>query len=95
MDALILPAAIDAFGFKPAAFFASSTCGHSAKRSESYTELILKEIQKRHDASKPLQELDNNDERIAEQKGSEALRRMLWGKEISDLYPVECARDFG
>lgn len=92
---MILPAAIDAFGSKPAAFFSSSTCCHSTERSESYPGLILKEIRRRRDARKRLENLDTNDEKLAEQKGREALRRMLWGKEISDLYPVECARDFG
>jgi hypothetical protein len=95
MDALILPAAIDAFGSSPASFFSSSlsrSLGPTA--SLSYSVLMAQEMQRRANAKKRLDEFDNDNAKMAEEKGKEALRRMLWGKEISDLFPVECARDF-
>jgi hypothetical protein len=95
MDALILPAAVDAFGSRPAAFFSSFTGSSGTEQPESYSALISKEMQVRNDAKKRLEELNKDNAKFAEQKGQEALRRMLWGKDISDLYPVECARDFG
>jgi hypothetical protein len=96
MDALILAAAIDKFGSSPASFFSSPPSNsHSPTGSDSYRALIAQEMQARTNAKKRLDELDNHDPKIAEEKGKEALRRMLWGKEILDLFPGECARDFG
>jgi hypothetical protein len=96
MDALILPAAIDAFGSSPSTFFSTSlSSSPSPTRSISYSALMAQEIQRRANAKIALDEFGNDDEKIAEQKGKEALRRMLWGKEISDMFPVECVRDFG
>lgn len=95
MDALVLPAAVDAFGSRPVEFFSSSAYCPGREASESYSTLISKEIQARTDAKKRIESINHNDTKFAAQKSREALRRMLWGREISDLYPVECARDFG
>lgn len=94
MDALVLPAAVDALGPRPAALFSSPTFNASTEPAESYSAFVSKEIQARTDAKKILEELDSNDPKYTEQKSKEALRRMLWGMQISGLYPAECARDF-
>jgi hypothetical protein len=96
MDALILPAAIDAFGSSPSTFFSTSlSSSPSSTGSISYSAFMAREMRMRANARKVLHELGNDDGKVAEQKGKEALRRMLWGKEVSEMFPVECARDFG
>ena len=96
VDALILPAAIDAFGSSPSSFFSTPLSNSPSPTSSlSYSALIEQEIQRRADAKKRISDLDNDEEKFSSEKGKEALRRMLWGKEISDSFPVECVRDFG
>jgi hypothetical protein len=38
--------------------------------------------------------LDNDDANIASERGKEALRRLLWAKEITEKFPDECVKDF-
>jgi hypothetical protein len=93
---LLLPAAIDTFGSLPSSFFSSPPSrGPNITGSFSYAALIAQEIQKRADAKKRLDELGDDEKIKASEKGQEALRRMLWGIEISNMFPVECVRDFG
>lgn len=96
IDTLILPAAIDTFGSSPSTFFSTSRSRRpSLTGSLSYPALMAQEMQIRASAKKYFDELGNDGANMAEQKGKEALRRMLWGKEILEMFPVECVRDFG
>jgi hypothetical protein len=76
--------------------FSSSTTGSlNSATPQRYASLIEQEINDRVKANKRLEELDDNDDaEIASEKGKEALRRLLWAKEIAELFPEECTRDF-
>lgn len=96
MDASLLPAMIEALGTSPSSLFSSSSSSSPRPKGYySYSALIAQEIQRRANAKKRLEELDNEDAEIASERGKEALRRLLWGKEITDMFLAECVRDFG
>ncbi|KIM97323.1 hypothetical protein OIDMADRAFT_20532 [Oidiodendron maius Zn] len=78
-----------------AALFSSSPSSWSSPaRSHSYSTFISKEIQMRDKVKERLDHLKRDEEGSSLLKGNEALRRLKWAKEMADMFPEECDRDF-
>ena len=48
----------------------------------------------RNEAKEHLDHLKSDEPEFSLLKGKEALRRLKWAKEMADIFPEECERDF-
>lgn len=78
----------------PALFSSSPSSWSSPARRHSYSTFISKEIQMRDKAKERLDRLKRDERECSLLKGKEALRRLKWAKEMADMFPQECERDF-
>jgi hypothetical protein len=77
------------------ALLSSSPWRHpTPARRHSYPAFITKEIQTRDRAKKRLDLLKKDEPESELLRGKETLRRLEWAKEIADIFPMECERDF-